>query len=128
MESIAKVNNDNVKNSEFYEKFEELRKRYASCLTEESPKPSSLATALAPIKDLATNKEYMMRLFFIMFPWIAVGTSSYGVHFSVKMVQFDIFTVAAVKECASVAVMVVSILLFSMVRKKAVHFLYDLTY
>ena len=46
----------------------------------------------------------------------ALYFSSYGVHFSVSLVQYDIFTVTAIKECAAIAALIVATAVYKKVK------------
>jgi hypothetical protein len=46
------------------------------------------------ISILLKNKEFVKRLTMLSLPWFAVGCGSYGMHFSIKLVNFDIFQVS----------------------------------
>jgi hypothetical protein len=48
--------------------------------------------------ELISNKEFCKRLALLSFAWFAVGCGSYGIHFSVKLVNFNIFIITAIKE------------------------------
>ena len=47
---------------------------------------------------MITNKEFGKRLFLLCFAYFAVGCGSYGIHFSVKLVNFNIFIITVIKE------------------------------
>lgn len=88
------------------------------------------------MKNVAQNKEYMRRLVLMIPPWFAVGLGyllftlttdfkihtffyrSYGIHFSVQSIDFNIFAAAAIKE---VLIFVAIIILIPIFQK--VHFL-----
>lgn len=44
------------------------------------------------------------RLAIMSVPWLAVGMVAYGIHFSVKLVDFNIFAISALKEVVVIAV------------------------
>ena len=52
--------------TDFNQKWEELKSRYTSSCSKERP--------WSKAKALASNREYMTRLILVVFPWIAVGT------------------------------------------------------
>ncbi len=47
---------------------------------------------------LAQNREFCKRLILLSFAWFSVGCGSYGMHFSIKLVNFDVFVVTVIKE------------------------------
>ena len=47
---------------------------------------------------------------------LAVGCSAYGIHFSAKFVNFDMFTVGAIKEFAVFAIILLFVPFFKRVR------------
>ena len=48
----------------------------------------------------------------------AVGISAYGIHFSSKFVNFNIFGVAAIKEAAAFVIILLIVPLFKMARDR----------
>jgi len=48
--------------------------------------------------------------------WFAVGCSAYGIHFSVKFIQFDIFITTAIKEVVVIVVILSLIPVYERVR------------
>jgi len=113
---IAQVNSTNIDETKFHVHFEELERRI---LNEEERKDngnnktnSKLKDVLDLFSNVLTNKEYLFRLILMIPPWLAVGCSAYGIHFSAKFVNFDIFTVAAIKEAAVFAIILLIVPFF----------------
>ena len=53
--------------------------------------------------NLLSHAELRKRFLLLTVPFFFVGMSAYGIHFSVKLVDFDIFTINVVKELAIIA-------------------------
>jgi len=107
LRSIAKINGRELENTEFNQKFEELKRRYSD---------GQRDVGNSKAKALMSNRIYMIRLGLLVIPWIAVGTSSYGVHFSVNLVQYDIFTVTAIKELAAIVLLILGTFIYKRVK------------
>ena len=69
--------------------------------------------------------EYIKRLTIISIPWIATGMSSYGIHFSVKLVYFDLFTVVVLKEAAIIISILLSMWIFERVNLYLIYCIMD---
>ncbi len=55
------------------------------------------------------------RLLLLAVPWFGVGITSYGMHFAVKHVPFDVHTVAVVKETANLVAILLCIPVYNKV-------------
>ena len=65
--------------------------------------------------QIATSRmPWHCKIFFYYYRF-AVGCSAYGIHFSAKFVNFDIFTVAAIKEAAVFAIILLIVPFFKRV-------------
>lgn len=75
----------------------------------------NLASGANLVVDMFRSGEYARRLVLLLIPWLAVGIGSYGIHFSTKLVDLDLFMVSAIKEAVNIVVIVSCIPLFGMV-------------
>jgi OCT family organic cation transporter-like MFS transporter 4/5 len=113
---IAQVNSTNIDETQFHAHFEELERRILNQTeksdNENNKKNSKLNEVFGLFSNVLTNKEYLFRLILMIPPWLAVGCSAYGIHFSAKFVNFDIFTVAVIKEAAVFAIILLIVPFF----------------
>ena len=65
---------------------------------------------------LAQNREFCKRLILLSFAWFSVGCGSYGMHFSIKLVNFDVFVVTVIKELVVGATILMLIPLYKKVK------------
>lgn len=68
--------------------------------------------------SLLSSPEYRLRLLLLLPPWFTVGMSSYGVHFSISLLQYDIFVVSVMKDLVTMAAIFILMPVFNRVRKK----------
>lgn len=50
------------------------------------------------VSHFCTYPIFRKRIALFLLPWFFVGMASYGIHFSVKLVDFDIFIMSVIKE------------------------------
>ena len=53
------------------------------------------------------------RLLLLTVPWFCVGMTAYGVHFTVKFLNFDIFVISVIKEAAIVVIILAYMSIYS---------------
>lgn len=127
---IAKVNGVNDPNvlEEMQRKLDIVRIISESILQEPNDRSKSdnsfgshLKQAKGRIGQLVRNKEFTKRFLLMIVPWFSIGMASYGIHFSTKLVTFDIFALTIIKELAVIVTICVLVLLYT---KVSPHHLY----
>ena len=60
-------------------------------------------------------REFRKRFLLLIVPWVCVGMSAYGIHFSVKLVEMNMFAVSAIKELAVFVIILILIPIYNRV-------------
>ena len=84
-------------------------------LSGDSSLTSYLSGVLSSTKRFLGVRELRKRFLLLLFPWICVGMSAYGIHFSVKLVEMNMFAVSAIKEVAVFVIIIVLIPVYNRV-------------
>lgn len=117
LQLIANKNGVDLSSTQFKSYYSTLKAKVDIDTWNNSTNQSGFKAKWNTFKHVATNREYVKRLFLLIPPWIAVGIGSYGIHFSVKLVDYDIFTVSAVKEVVIFVIILILMPIFKRVRR-----------
>ena len=80
-------------------------------------KKSFILESWETLLQLLSHSELRKRFLLLTIPFFFVGMSAYGIHFSVKLVDFDIFTINIIKEIAIIITILSLIPIYIKVRK-----------
>ncbi|TRY73794.1 hypothetical protein TCAL_07768 [Tigriopus californicus] len=84
---------------------------------------SFLKQAQERIAELLRNQELVKRFALMSIPWFAIGMASYGIHFSAKLVAFDIFSLTIIKEATVIVTIGVLVAFYAEMRRTITLFL-----
>lgn len=98
LRKIAKYNGINVEFGHGASRFEGNMKalKLSSDVTEREH--LTFRDTFQGVSHFCTYPIFRKRIALFLLPWFFVGMASYGIHFSVKLVDFDIFIMSVIKE------------------------------